>query len=387
MNIAAAIFGVALIAVILWDAFEVIILPRRVQRRVRLARLYYRFTWSSLSAVARRVRSAKRRERYLGFFGPLSLLLLIGVWGVGLIFGFALLNWGVGTRLSLPPMDRGIATFATYLYLSGVTFFTVGYGEVTPAATSGRVLAVTEAGTGLAFLAIVIGYLPVLYQAFSRREVNISLLDARAGSPSTATELLRRHALCGSVDELRNLLHEWERWSAELLESHISYPVLSYFRSQHDNQSWLGALTAILDTCALVATGDGAGAAWQAQLTFAIARHAVVDLSQVFGTEPRAPETDRLTDGELAEIRKILARVGFNLREDHEANETLAELRGKYEPYVNALSELLLMSLPPWFPAGRRRDNWQTSRWEHEPGTTAGLPTFNKPASKDEHAF
>ena len=143
--------------------------------------------------------------------------------------------------------------------MSGTNFFTLGLGDVTPTTTSARVLTTVEAGMGFGFLALVIGYLPVLSQAFSRRESAIALLDARAGSPPTAAELLRRRG--GRRPSPGRLLNDWERWSAEVLESHISFPVLAFYRSQHDNQSWVAALTTVLDTCALVITGvDGAGA-------------------------------------------------------------------------------------------------------------------------------
>jgi hypothetical protein len=157
---------------------------------------------------------------------------------------------------------------------------------------------------------VVISYLPVLYSAFSRREASISLLDARAGSPSSAVELLRRHRAEGSFDDLNRLLSEWERWSAELLESHLSYPVLCYFRSQHDNQSWLRALTTVLDTCALVIVGVKDAPVWQARMTFAIARHAV-DIAQVFRTAPRTKDSCdwRLTPPEFTRMRRILSRM------------------------------------------------------------------------------
>src|SRR4029077_10579685 len=154
---------------------------------------------------------------------------------VGLIAGFALLHWSLGTSLSVP--NGADNTFGTYLYFSGTTFFTLGYGDAVPTSGWGRALSVSEAGIGFGFLAIVISYLPVLYQAFSRREITISLLDARAGSPPTAGELLRRLAEAHSLARIGPLLAEWERWSAELLESHMSFPVLGYYRSQHENQS------------------------------------------------------------------------------------------------------------------------------------------------------
>src|SRR5262249_53222577 len=162
---------------------------------------------------------------------------------------FALLHWAFGSRIQTANAHPG---FGFVLYFSGTTFFTLGLGDITPLSTAARVLTVAEGGTGFGFLGIVIGYLPVIYQAFSRREVNISLLDARAGSPPSAAELLRRHSQGHQLESLQQLLHDWERWSAELLESHLSYPVLAYFRSQHNNQSWLSALTTMLDTSALV---------------------------------------------------------------------------------------------------------------------------------------
>lgn len=353
MAIPVAILGCALILVVLWDAFETIILPRRVARRVRLTAVFYRFTWRPWRAFARRIRSARRREACLGYYGPLSTVLLLSVWTGGMILGFAMLHWAAGSHL------RG-SSFATDLYLSGTTYFTLGLGDVTPHTPVARWLTVAEAGLGFGFLAIVIGYFPVLYQAFSRREVNISLLDARAGSPSSAVEMLLRYR--GNSDRLDSALHDFEQWTAELLESHISYPVLSYFRSQHDNQSWLGAITTILDTCALAMVGLKNLSPWQPQMTFAIARHAVVDISQILKTPPRPPEPDRLPREEFLRVRAELA--GCALTEDGDGGyQRLVELRAMYEPYVNALSSHLAMSLPAWLPRKRVLHNWETSAW------------------------
>jgi hypothetical protein len=389
MSILLVIAGFIIIAEILWDAFEAIILPRRVTRRVRLTRLFYQYTWMPLSAIARRMHSIKRRERYLGFFGPLSLIMLLSLWAMGLVVSFAMIHWALGTKVAVPNNPAGVSvSVGTYLYMSGVTFFTLGFGDIVPLGTKGRFLSVMEAGLGFGFLAIVIGYLPVLYQAFSRREVNISLLDARAGSPSSAGELLRRHAECGNLKELTELLRDWERWSAELMESHLSYPVLSYFRSQHDNQSWLSALTTILDTCAFVMSEVKDGPVWQARLTFAIARHAVVDLSQIFSIPPKPPDTDRLTHEELLRLRRMLAAYDAQLRYlDGEANPRLTELRRMYEPYVNSLSKALLMQLPPWVVAAKKTDNWQTSAYERKVSGGNGASAATQEAREDEHAF
>ena len=269
-----------------------------------------------------------------------------------------MMHWGLGTPLNVAP---GSVRFSTYLYMSGTTFFTLGLGDVTPLGSLGRVLVVVEAGIGFGFLGAVISYLPILYQAFSRREVSISLLDARAGSPASAGELLRHG---GDMAELGQLLCDWRRWSAELLESHLSYTVLAYFRSQHTNQSWLAALTTILDTCALVMAVVSGGPTRQAQVTFAIARHAAVDLAQIFIKSPRALALDRLPPSSLAALRNMLAEAGFTLEEGVAAEQKLRELRQMYEPYVQALSEYLLMELPPWFCVTLMPDRWQTSPWE-----------------------
>src|SRR5215813_15261207 len=311
--IAAA--GALWIVVIIWDAFEAIVLPRRVTRRLRPTRTFYRVTWRIWSTVARRIRMGGRRETYVSFYGPLSLLVLIAAWAASLVVGFALLQDGLGAGLNV----AGGGLFMDYLYLSGETFFTLGLGDIVPASRLGRGLVVLEAGIGFAFLALVIGYLPVLYQSFSRREVSITLLDARAGSPPSAEELLR--GSWSDPEELTALLGEWERWSAEVLESHLSYPVLSYYRSQHDNQSWLTALTTMLDASALVIVSVQDACARQAKLTFAMARHTVVDVTQVLGRAPIDSGQDRLPAAELGRLRAGLAAAGVVVAADAGADD------------------------------------------------------------------
>jgi len=271
MQALTAVLGALLGAVILWDAFQTIVLSRRVSRRFRPTRAFYRLLWTPWSALARRLPEGDRRENVLTVFGPLSQILLIAVWALGLVVAFALLHWGLGSQMATPD---GASGFAIDLYMSGTTFFTLGLGDVTPRTTLARALTVLEGGMGFGFLALVIGYLPLISQAYSRREVSISMLDARAGSPPTAAQLLRRHFDDGD-DDLRVLLHDWEGWSAALLESHISFPLLSYFRSQHDNQSWVAALTTILDVCALIIARIEDAPRSTARLTFAMARHGI----------------------------------------------------------------------------------------------------------------
>lgn len=361
----AFVAGVAIFCIVLWDAFEAIILPRRVTRRFRLTRLFYKTGWRIWTFCANRVSSKKRKEALLGFFGPLSLLVLVAVWAVGLVLSFGLMQYGAGSAVVT---NRAEPHFLTDLYLSGTTFFTLGLGDVIPRSGIARALVVAEAGLGFGFLAAIIGYLPFIYGSFSKREVNISLLDSRAGTPPTAGELLRRHSYPHGLEALRELLKDWELWSAELMESHLSYPVLAYFRSQHDNQSWIASLAAILDTCSLLIVGIEDACEKQAELTFAIARHAVVDLSQVFGTPPTPMSFDRLPPQELRQLRETLGQHGMILRGDEAADARLRELRRMYEPYVHALASYLNQTLPPWIPDKKGKDNWQTTAWAKSTG-------------------
>ncbi len=362
IKILATVVGFILFFAILRDSFETIVLPRRISRRFRLSRWFYLSTWMLWSTVARKIRPGNRREFYLSYYGPLSLLLLLIAWALFLILAYSLFQWGLSDPLNAPEKQQ---TFWTYLYMSGTTFVTLGYGDVVPLTGLGRILAVAEAGTGFLFLALIIGYVPVIYQSFSRRETQISLLDARAGSPPSASEMLRRHYRDRSINELVLFLGAWERWCAEVLESHLSYPVLTYYRSQHERQSWLAALTTILDTCALMIVGFEDISPLIVRPTFAIARHAAVDLAQVYGTPPLNPKLNRLSNDDFIRLRDALADVGLVFHLEEDAEKRLYEIRRSYEPFVNALADHLLVNLPPWIPATKTVDDWQTSAWDH----------------------
>jgi hypothetical protein len=365
------ILGIACLFFALLDAFETVILPRRANGRFRLTRLFYIVTWRPWRWVARRVRIPRKRETMLSFYGPLSLVFLIAGWAGALILGFAMIYFAFPAPFVDPHGLRH--PFITDLYASGTTIFTLGLGDVVPRIVAVRCLVVTESGIGLGFVALVIGYFPVLYGAFSRREVDIALLDARAGSPPTAYELIKRHSFEGGAAVLVLLLEEWERWSAELLESHISYPLLCLFRSQHTSQSWLSALTAILDTCALLIASVQEHSARQAQLTFAMARHALVDLSQILSQSPVPSHEDRLPAEKFHLIYDRLCSAGVRVCRDEQSLARLNELRPLYEGYAEALSRYLEMPLPPFFIEHPKKDNWLTVAKVRE-AAEAGVP-------------
>jgi hypothetical protein len=355
MQILVAVLGIVLVAIVLRDAFETIILPRRVSSRMRVSKIFYQLSWRPWAALGRRMKPGDWRETYLSTYGPLSLLLLFVLWGVILICGFGALLWAAG-------FDAQVSG-ANHLYVSGTTFTTLGIGDFTPKTDLARFLTVVEAGTGFGFLAILISYLPVLYQSFSRREIAISMLDEWAGSPPSAGDLFRRATESGEVAELLPLMARWEQWTAELLESHLSYQVLSYFRSQHENQSWVAALTAIMDFASLWQAARPQGKSWQARRVYAIGRHALGDLSQVLRAAPEFDGPDRLSKAELAVLHESVQAAGIDVNMSA-FTERLNALRKGYEPYAIALSHELLMDLPPWMPLEERQDNWETTAWE-----------------------
>lgn len=356
MRLALALLCLLVIGSVLLEAFEGLVLPRRISRPLRAVGYFYRFLWLSWRRLGRRFRSGMRDD-WFAVFGPFSILTLFVSWGMLLVFAFAGLGWSLQLPISAP---EPIPTFATYLYLSATTFITLGFGDVAPRTNLARAITDCEAALGFGFLAIVIAYLPVLYQAFARREVEIGMLDARASTPPSAGELLRRIGGCPDLGDLKDTLKNWERWSAELLESHLSYPSLMYWRSQHDRQSWLGTLTTILDTCALIiATQPQSALLYQARLTFAMARHAAVDLRLALNQTPITP--DRLPEAEQQALFALLTEAGMTLDTSPEAHAHFRELRALYEPHVAALAQWLELSLPTVAPNPNAHDHWRMS--------------------------
>lgn len=367
MHIFALIAGVFCCLGVALDAFQTIVLPRRPTGRARITGLFFSLTWDPWTRFAARSGNKKIREQAYSIYGPLSLLLLLLIWALLLITGFGLIYFSsrapFGDAIMQTPTTALWKQLATDLYVSGTTLFTLGLGDVVPHSPFARALIIIESGTGLGFVALVIGYLPVLYQAFSRREVNVALLDSRAGSPPNAAELMRRHAFEGGEEVISHLLEEWERWSAEILESHISYPILCYYRSQHDSQSWLSALVSILDVCALHISVIEGAASRQAQLTFVMARHALIDIGEVFHVQDRPAWQE-------AQLHDRLPRQGFYmlcdaLHKDHmqicgdpAAARRLDTIRALYEQQAYALSDYLRMPLPVWVAPPKDNDQW-----------------------------
>ena len=359
LHLSVTVAALLLAALVLQDAFEVMLLPRRVDRRIRLARLYFRSAWTLWRRAARLTRPDHHRIRFLGTFGPLSMVMLFVLWAGLLIVAFGSLEW------ALQGHTHPYSAFIEQLYLSGVTFFTLGYGDIVPHSRIAQTLAVIEAGTGLGFIAVVIGYLPVLYQLFARRESHVIQLDTRAGSPPTAATMLMLHAELDGLPDLNALLAQWETWGAELLESHLSYPMLVFYRSQHDDQSWLAAMTAVMDVCAIILVGLEGMPILQARMTFTMCRGVIVEMCRALRVRPSPYDGgDRLPPAEFARLDALLREAGLRWKGEGapghaQVAETLLALRATYEPLLDGLRRFLLLPLPPFVPADTGADHWE----------------------------
>lgn len=341
MRVLAGLVGVALILLMLGEFFVAFLLPRRVKREPRIARGLNRLLWRPWRAAARRM-PASAADTFLGFFGPFALLFQLAVWVFGLVVGYSLLEWAVAG-----------GSVTTRLLSSSGLFLSA---EPTGGSTALRALDLLEAATGVGVLFSVIGYLPAIYSSFSRRETAVSQLATRGGSPPAAGTLIRRAAGHERWRELERDLHDWEAWAADLMETHLSYPLLGFYRSQHVNQNWLAALTAMVDVAAFVKAVTRPGESEAAEITYGIGRHALADLTHQYGLDPGG--VDRLSDEDFDELFEIVERSTAMNVDREQARRHLDHLRAQYEPNAQALARFLVLELPPWF----RRHEGRSSR-------------------------
>ena len=346
LNILLALVGAALIALMLQDTFEVVLLPRRVHRRMRIMRAYFMVTWGAWSMLGRRMMPGRQREAFLGVYGPLAMMALFGTWSLGIMAGFGLLQWAMARQF-----DPHLGTMADFMLGSGDAFFTLGYNPATFHADWLHALVLLEAGVGFSFIAVTISYLPVLHQSFSLRDVQIIQLATQAGSPATSVAVLLWHVEEGELGRFETWLRSWERWSSDLIESHCSYPMLAFYRSQHEKHSWLASLAVVLDCCTLLLAGFEERVFHQAESTFFAARRVLIEVCGALGLPGRSTRP-KLSDAQFAEISHVVGRIYAPWTDDEATRDAIERLRATYDPLLSDLSDYLLLPLPDWLPQG-----------------------------------
>ena len=334
--------GILVLAVTLLDVFSTLVMPRSSRRRIRLTRLLFLATWRPWRWLGVRMNTLERRERMLAVAAPLFFFILLVSWAGLTVVGYALVLWSPAFVHGVH--GQGAGQFLTSLYFSGSSLFTIGFGDIVATGAT-RGIVIVEGATGLGLVAVVIAYLPVLYQAFNRREVGVLFLDARAGSPPSGPELLRRTGGDGLAGDLPELFREWERWSADVLETHLSYPLLAFFRSPHDYTSWVTTLGAVLDAATLVLAVVEDGPHEQAKMFYLTGTHAVEDLWHYFSGEEHESTIGR---DEFHEVMEDLRNAGIALHSEDAAWERFVRLRSRYGGRLDALAVLLASPPGQW---------------------------------------
>ncbi|HYL39841.1 MAG TPA: ion channel [Candidatus Binatus sp.] len=339
MEIAAFVAGALLVALVAWDLFQTVVVPRPSPGRFRMARYVIRGSWWAVKRAGRRL-GGRWRDTVFGLFGPGSAILLLAVWLAALIVGFGLMLFGLRGELSPAPDDLGTA-----IYFAASSLLTLGSGEVLAHGAAARILVVVAAAGGLGAVALVVTFLFSLYGSYQRREVAVVTLQAASGAPPSAVELLETYASLGLRDRLDPLFAEWETWSAEVLDSHVAYPILGFFRSSHDILSWISALGTILDAASLVVTTIEDVPRGSAELCRRVGSHLVEDLSNIGfregdGTWLSRPDFDLVCDR--------LERAGYRLARRDEAWGRFEAARLAYAPRLEAMARYWDVAASSW---------------------------------------
>ena len=344
-RVAIGLLGALLAAWILQDLVVSVVVPRPASARFRVSTAAYRLSWRPFVWLSRFRKDPNRRERLLGSYAPVMVLLVLVAWVAGLVLAYGLILWSV--REELRPEPQGIGTA---LYASAVSFLTIGFGDVVPVGPLARFIVVAEAATGLGTVALVISFLFSLYGNFQRREALVVTLDAFAGAPPSGVLLLETAQKLRSPALLAQTFDDWRRWSAEVLDSHLAYPNLNYFRSLHDNESWVSALGAVLDAATLVMTAVESETKGSALLMYGVGVHLVEDLSHFFGFDhEHEVGIDRF---EFDDARKRLETAGYRLRDPAAGWEAFVAARSAYAAPLNAMARRL--EIPPALWIGDR---------------------------------
>ena len=336
----AFVAGAFCIALVLLDVFETVVVPRPTPGRFRIARHLTALSWRGWRFMGRRLGNGLTRERILGIYAPALVIALLVCWLIVLVLGYGLVLYALRGELRPIPADLG-----TTIYFAGTSVLTLGFGDVLAAGPLARIVALTAAANGLGVVALVITYLFSLFGSFQRREILIVTLQARAGAPPSAVVLLETYAELGITAELPALFADWERWSAEVLDSHVAYPILGYFRSSHDNMSWISSLGAVLDAATLVTTTIRGVSRAQAELTRRVGGHFSEDISNFIGLRH---EGSGVTLPDFAEAHRRLATAGYDLEPIDVAWPAFEQARAAYSGRLEALAEYWAVPAARW---------------------------------------
>jgi hypothetical protein len=341
MPVLEAVIGLIVVMVVFYDLFQSVVLPRPAINKFILVRFLFQALWVIWRWVGTRLSPLARRERWLAAFGPIGVLAIFTIWAVGSGLGYALIVDGFRDQLRPPP-----DSFWTSLYFSATTLVPLSYGDLVPIGLIARVVTVAESATGVFIAALVITLLFSLYESFQEREELVVSTDAIGGAPPSGLQILETAAERGMHDELIKMFDDWRAWSSSVLESHLAYPILVYFRSSHDNEAWLNSFGAVMDAAVLVMSTVDDDAEGAARLMFTVGNHLVEDLSWYFRL--KASNDPLLSRAEFDQATARLTSAGHHCRAKGEAWPEFASLRAKYAVQLRQMTERLAIIPAPW---------------------------------------
>jgi hypothetical protein len=333
--------GAVLLVGAWYDVFQSVVVPRPAAGRLRISVTLVRRAWRAWRFAAMRPRKLRTREATLALFGPMFVVVLLVLWGSALILGFALVLHGLRTQLHPQP-----DTFGTTLYFSAGRMLAFSAQGIEPTGMATRVLTTFEAASGFGLFALVISLLFSLFSSFQRREAAVVALDALAGAPPSGVQLLESCARDNVPDELVATFDTWRTWTVDVLESHLAYPVLFYFRSSHDNEAWPNSFGAVMDAATLVLSTIEGGPVGHARLLHKVGAHFVQDVREYYGD--RAATVPGVEREEFLEGYRRLDLAGYRLRDVDAAWEEFNGLRSKYETWLVRMTRILAIPPAPW---------------------------------------
>lgn len=333
--------GIIIVFVIIFDIFASVLVPRPVRSAFLVSAYLRRYTWWAWRSLSFGVQSPQRRELLLGIFAPLVMVLLLGAWVFGLILGFGFIFLGLQNGLRPVPEDLGVA-----MYYAGASVLTIGYGDIVSVQGLTRFFSIAAGVSGLATVAVVLTFLFSLFASFQRRETFVVMLDGRGSAPPSGVSLLETHAKLDLVDDLPRLFELGQTWCAEVLDTHLAYPVLCYFRSSHVDVSWLAALGSLLDAATLVTSTVENVPRGQAALLHSVGSHLTHDLAKYFRL---LGDDDVLVDrAEFTQARQRLSAAGYSLADEEQSWNLFRKLRAEYSSDLNNMARYWLITPAQW---------------------------------------
>ncbi len=340
VRVALTVLGIFGVLITLNDVFQSVIVPRAVGRNFRIAYLVWRAAWRMWPALSFRLYSADelKRENFLAVFAPLALIVQLILWAFLLVLSFGVIFWASATDIVPHPHSIFQA-----VYFAGTSFYTIGFGDFVGRSGWTRMWSLLAGASGFGVVGVTTAFLFSMFGSFQSREQFVVTVGARAGIPPSGVELLVIAAEARIVDGLPALMREGQSWCALVMETHLAYPMLAYFRSSHDYESWVGTLGTLLDAATLMITTVQTHAG-EARILYELGRHAATDLTRYLRLTGNIDDPG-LTREEFDTACDRLQRAGYALHERSIAWEHFMTLRRSYAGHLNVLAHFF--SIPP----------------------------------------